>query len=538
MVMPLLWERVHGVSQFFALVPALDDETYNQISTQNLDGIDFSRFDLYAPWTKNLEIFKNNELSISKRQSDILHYHSARRILFPNLVSITCTHPHGHADSLWILPFLTPSLTSLEFIIVNPLQIPYTSTPESSIVLHLLAETCPKLQTLGIFPVSGRTISSDEYAIEYVPRNSRASVEARLEHLDPFLASIHPLVSLTCSEQILDHACFKTISTWPSLEYLEITLDPADEYSLPELTDTAFPSLKHLGLYWFSPDVFDMFWSVPSLVSKLVSVKLLNGDFCSAKEFLSNILVPILSALRAGSPHLQNLWLRAVIADGMSARYEVPVSVLSDLKGLPLETLHMEGMIFAGRDFSHDDDDENGELEYETGSVPIAQRLTTMFPNLRELAFPNQRMSFADLQTFHSRMPKLGSLRFDFDLGSVSPNLGVDLSTVVRYRHSRFSTLEADFLGDELAGRPIADIASLRYNQIVPLVQYLFSLWPNVQITTRSDEDWPERRSIQKKMIALINEHLAALSSCNRDVSIKYEEIQILNEDSWNQCLK
>ncbi|KAG8685956.1 hypothetical protein FRC08_012828 [Ceratobasidium sp. 394] len=281
-----------------------------------------------------------------------------------------------------------------------------------------------------------------------------------------------------------------------------------------------------------------MFWSVPSLVSKLVSVKLFNGDFCSAEEFLSNILVPILSTLRAGSPRLQNLWLRAVIADGMSARYWVPLSVLSDLKGLPLETLHMEGMIFAGRDFSHDGDDENGELEYEAGSVPIAQRLTTMFPSLRELALPNQRMSFGDLQTFHSRMPKLESLRFDFDLGSVSPNLGVDLSTVVRYRHSRFSTLEADFLGDELAGRPITDIASLRYNQIVPLVQYLFSLWPNVQITARSDEDWPERRSIQKKMIALTNDHLAALSLCNRDASIKYEEIQILNEDSWKQCLK
>ncbi|KAG9075426.1 hypothetical protein FS749_012908 [Ceratobasidium sp. UAMH 11750] len=472
MVMPLLWERVHGVSQFFALVSALDDETHTQISTQNLDGIDFSRFDLYAPWTKNLEIFKNDELSISKRQSDILRYHSARRILFPNLVSITCTHPHSNADSLWILPFLTPSLTSLEFIIVNPLQIPYISVPESSIVLHLLAETCPKLQTLGIFPAWDRTISSDEYALEYVPSNSRASVKARLEHIGPFFASIHPLVSLTCSEPILNHACFETISTWPSLEYFEITLYLADEYPLPKLAGTAFPSLKHLGLYWFSPGVFDMFWSAPSLVSKLVSVKLiLNDDSYSLEEF-SDILVPILSTLRAGSPRLQNLWLRAVRFDGTGARYAVPVSVLSDLEVLPLETLHMEGVIFAGRDFSHHDDDENGELEYETGFVPIVQRLTTMFPSLRELAFRNQRMSFADLQTFHSRMPKLESLRFDFDLGSVSPNLKVDISTVVRYRHSRFSTLEADFLGgDDSAGRPIADIASLRYNHIVLLVQ-------------------------------------------------------------------
>ncbi|KAG9081658.1 hypothetical protein FRC06_005462 [Ceratobasidium sp. 370] len=134
-------------------------------------------------------------------------------------------------------------------------------------------------------------------------------------------------------------------------------------------------------------------------------------------------------------------------------------------------------------------------------------------------------------------MPNLESLRFDFDLESVSPNLKVDLNTAARYRRSQFSTLEADFFGvDEWA--MVAGVALLRYDQVVLLVQYLFLLWPNVQIIARKDEDRPTGHSTQKKMVALINDHLAALSFCNRDASIKYEEIQILNEGSWKQCLK
>ncbi|KAG8732252.1 hypothetical protein FRC10_001052, partial [Ceratobasidium sp. 414] len=528
--MPSLWERVDGVSQLFVLLPALNNVNNNQmgtgvgtigVPTQNLDQIDFSRFDVYAPWTKHLEVCKSGEFSLGKHQSNILCYHSARRVLLPNLASITSTNLSGDADNLWVLPFLTPSLISLEFIIANPLQTPNISIPESSVVLHVLAEKCPKLQTLGIFPEWDRATSSDSYALEYVSSNNRASVGAQLERLGPYFAGICPLVSLACSEEILDPACFETISAWPLLEHLEINLDPMkDEYSLPKLAGTAFPSLKHLALGWFSSDVFDMFWSAPALVSKLVSVRLLpDGDFCSAEENFSNTLVPILSTLTASSPRLQKLSLRAVGSDAIAARYEIPMSALSDLKGLPLQALYMEGIIFAKREVGDDDYDEDEDEELEYGTVDVAQCLATMFPTLRELAFPDQGMSFADLLTFSSQMPNLESLRFNFGLGSVPSNLKVDLNTVLRYRRSRFSTFEVNFFGvDERA--LLAGIAPLQYGQVLSLVQYLFSLWPNVQIIARADEDRPKEYSMQKRMIELINDHLAALSFCNRDVSI------------------
>ncbi|KAG8678200.1 hypothetical protein FRC08_017981 [Ceratobasidium sp. 394] len=136
-------------------------------------------------------------------------------------------------------------------------------------------------------------------------------------------------------------------------------------------------------------------------------------------------------------------------------------------------------------------------------------------------------MPFVELRTFHSRMPNLEILRFDFDLRSISPNLTVDLNTVVHYRRSQFSTLEANFFGLGTGGVRRAGIAGLPYNQVALLVRYLFSLWPNVQITARADEDQPGAYSTQKNTIALINEHLAALSLCNRDASIKYEDIRI-----------
>ncbi|KAG9087611.1 hypothetical protein FS749_002804 [Ceratobasidium sp. UAMH 11750] len=58
MVMPLLWGRVDGVSQLLALLPALNgmDEAKNGQMPEKTLTNDFSRFDIYAPWVKHLEI--------------------------------------------------------------------------------------------------------------------------------------------------------------------------------------------------------------------------------------------------------------------------------------------------------------------------------------------------------------------------------------------------------------------------------------------------------------------------------------------------
>jgi hypothetical protein len=68
----------------------------------------------------------------------------------------------------------------------------------------------------------------------------------------------------------------------------------------------------------------------------------------------------------------------------------------------------------------------------------------------------------------------------------------------------------------------------------LPIMIYLFSLWPKVQIsveaepeTDTSEEEFEE----DIRAIALTNEYLARLSCCNRDPTIKYEDMNVLRED-------
>ncbi|KAG9082119.1 hypothetical protein FRC06_005216 [Ceratobasidium sp. 370] len=604
-VMPLLWERVEGVSRLFKLLPALSDaresKTACRASVTTLTETDFSRFNDYALWIKHLEVCEDRKSpSIGSPLGTLCRY-SATRTLLPNVTTITSTNTNGVADVSWVLPFLSPSLLRLEFISVSEINNPTLAMTQSSVLLHALSEKCPKLQTLAILPESKKTKQiSDQHALEYVSSDNKAKVGDRLRHgLAPFIYSLPPLVSFTCSDKILDHACFKTISNWPRLESLTINLDPyGGKYTLPDLPDAAFPSLKHLALYWLpNRKTFSKFWDLPVLVSKLTSVKLFpSGDLCREKEEFTRILLPILSTLAERSPHLQDLWFWAIDSDEMRALYSISISTLDVLKKLPLRTLYLEGVDLTepvvskadtgdkdkteegkgednsvtkggdeGQDTGHDenddgdgggegdddgedegddeedddeDEDEGDEGNNESGGrcTDAAERLATMFPGLKELGLPNHGLSFVDLQTFHSKLPQLEALRFDFSLTSLS-DLRVDLGSVARNRHSPFHTLEANFFGlDEWT--QICDISSWKYDEALLFAQYLFSLWPDAQIAAQLDPAGLEESPTQEKMIELINEYLLSLSYCNRDPSTKYEDIKILNEESWKACSK
>jgi hypothetical protein len=73
--------------------------------------------------------------------------------------------------------------------------------------------------------------------------------------------------------------------------------------------------------------------------------------------------------------------------------------------------------------------------------------------------------------------------------------------------------------------------------------RYLFSLWPGVQILAQageSEEDWsPQEETDYKnveRVIELINRHLVALERCNRVEGMKYDAVDVINEESWGEC--
>ncbi|KAG8701338.1 hypothetical protein FRC08_004134 [Ceratobasidium sp. 394] len=307
------------------------------------------------------------------------------------------------------------------------------------------------------------------------------------------------------------------------------------DYTLPELDDNSFPALTHLGLFWIHDmDTFQRIWDSPALTKKLTSLKLIpTPEFCFYTNIeFSDTLVQIFSVLAERSPSLQALWLRALHPDTSDPFYEASLPAFAALQILPLQSLYVDGIHFEEYWFFHQphafDDESVAKRE------AFIKHFATAFPALRELGFPLHTVPWTDCPLFHSHMPQLESLRFNFNLGTLKGKK-VDLNNVPRCRCSPFRTLEANFLGISEGGFE-ADIRGFRYGDATRLVNYLFSIWPNVQIAAQPDGEDFEDYTPHYRRIALINNHLAALSLCNRDASIKYGDIKILNKESWARC--
>ncbi|KAG9075280.1 hypothetical protein FS749_013070 [Ceratobasidium sp. UAMH 11750] len=309
-------------------------------------------------------------------------------------------------------------------------------------------------------------------------------------------------------------------------------MDPLTrDYKLPELHTNAFPSLKHFGLYQIpDPAVFQMVWGSSALVKDLTSVKLLAAPkfFSYSNTKFSDALAEFLAVLAEQSPSLRGLWVRVQDPKLDRPSYDVPLITLASLQKLPLQKLYIEGINFSDYPYDEDDTEDN---EFVGPRFDFVKYFSTSFPALKELGFPNHRAALTDSRMFCALLPRLESLRFDFDLDFAQWEPNFDLNEIPRHRNSPFRIFEANFLGiceneEEDNG---LDITDLDYDDGVGLAHYLFSLWPNVRLAPQLEEDESKDHASHEKMIVSINNYLAELSCCNRDASIKYEDIKALD---------
>ncbi|KAG8695026.1 hypothetical protein FRC08_008113 [Ceratobasidium sp. 394] len=135
-------------------------------------------------------------------------------------------------------------------------------------------------------------------------------------------------------------------------------------------------------------------------------------------------------------------------------------------------------------------------------------------------------------------MPKLESLCLGLEDKPPSPDLNVNLDDIERYRHSPFHTLEVAFR-KPYGCMGVNKIKSYTYHQVILLIRYLFVLWPNIRVVeTKDPGTFLTNDGTPITMMALINDHLAMLSCCNRDPTLSYERVKIFNEESWNESLR
>ncbi|KAG8723126.1 hypothetical protein FRC09_004638 [Ceratobasidium sp. 395] len=509
MLMPSLWERVEGLARLFALSPYLDlmsgkNHTFYTTSEieqfvaseRPLDDKDLVRFDVYSPWIKHLEVCKHGSAPEYDGALALLYVYSQRRAILPNITFISLTvQLYSRANPISVIPFLSSSLLGLEFSLTDSLYHSNIPMAESAILLSLVSARCPQLKTLGFTPPDvnyyPQSYRSETSLLRTLTQIIDQSLEEKLGHyLGYFITPLQPLVRFTSSVNILDISTFGLVSTWPCLESFEILFD-GELLELPSFSDTAFPALTHLGLHQV-PDwtTLEDVWDNPAIVSKLTSVKLDVAESCS--DFESDPVDEIIlafSILGTRSPHTQNLWLHVENPDDYS--YVMSTSDLDQLGSLPLHSLHLGGISF-------------------TRLEDVPRYIATTFPGIKELGLPNHLITLDELQVFRSELPLLEVLRIKFKLKTISPNFEVDLNDVPRHRNIPLHTLEANFIGSREEETRL-DIFSMEYSKAKALSRYL-------------------------KLMALINDHLARLSYCNRDPLIQYQSIHALNEDSWEDC--
>ncbi|QRV75583.1 hypothetical protein RhiJN_03598 [Ceratobasidium sp. AG-Ba] len=485
----------------------------------------------------------------------------------PKIVKLIDSHLNSNEIVLFALSnrrvFLTVMLALWEYVNVSRLfkllpSIEHTETKEKATSKQLTENDLPRFNV---------------YTLWIKRLNARENLKPGRESFASFcryFPSRVPLPNLTTfkwSLRELDPVCFTIVSRWPSLKSLELSLDPyRSNITLPDLPDSAFPSLTHLSIEWI-PDsgTFRKFWAVPALVGKLTSVNLMpSGDKCREEARSSRVLLPVLQAVAEKSPKVEHFRLRAIDPDACRAWYNLPISGLEALQKLPLRTLWIEAVELSepppdtddgkeegmatkrkdkaqqqGGDDEEDEEDQDEDDDEDDDCLPrclnIGERLSTMFPDIVELGFPRHTTPLPEIETFHSRLPRLETLRFDFDLRDVS-KLKFDLSSVPRQRKAAPFTVEANFLGlDESI--QIDGISGFKHTDAIRFAQYLFSLRPNVRIVElpadeEDGDDWP----VREKMVALVNEYLKCLARRNLNPATKYEDIDVWTEKSWRAC--
>ncbi|QRV75589.1 hypothetical protein RhiJN_03604 [Ceratobasidium sp. AG-Ba] len=232
-----------------------------------------------------------------------------------------------------------------------------------------------------------------------------------------------------------------------------------------------------------------------------------------------------MSTLTEKSPRLENVWLSMLHPDYGLPNFDVPVSALDVFRSLPLRSLYVGGVVIEElRSFDRYRPD---------GDSNLVKYFATAFPNLEELDFSLHPMSLLILPEFYLKLPHLKSLCFNFDL--FDRPVGPNLESIPRHRKSPFFKLEANFFGlSDEGGEP--GIRRLDCLDAISFSNYLFSIWPNIHINPQVIGMDNGNRMVHRNMVELINKHLDALSLCNFNPLLKYEEVRVLNEESWAEC--
>ncbi|CAE6507197.1 unnamed protein product [Rhizoctonia solani] len=314
---------------------------------------DLGRFNLYAPWVQELEIFDECSQEIENVDPFLTLFDG--RPLLPNLRQLTT---YTGADIVsdkrlmgFINMFFSSSLREIRTRLHekgHPTNI-YTSS--ISTLFKRIKETCPQIRALEFYPTN--------------PYGSSEPVTLNNQCRD-ILQSFSNLRSFSSTTYILEPAVFRVLGGLPHLESLSIRGSHMEEPVLDEQLSVPadwFEELIDLQLYDIHPQDIKILWGQTSIAKKLGSV-LIQTDPTTAPDPSdepmdgNNWIESFLGALPRLSPHLHDLTFYVGDEDG--TQFRISPDVRNGLRELKLEKFELKlkmmyGVVADSEDEIYDD---------------------------------------------------------------------------------------------------------------------------------------------------------------------------------------
>lgn len=411
----VIWEKVEGVHILLSLLPGVHctdhegDPKAKTIVSAYLDAYlhlassgyktisaiptDLTRFNTYAPFVKFLEIYGKDIEKYWIPNWRGFAASARNETLLPNLKTLTLatTSDCSTSQLMWIRAFLSPSLIRIQ-VKFFPTHAPLISYCAASAVLRYIAETCPDVRLLAIFPDSR---PSEESSLE--SHDERAMIDFWDSSLAPHLKRLRSLSQLVGTTELLSPDNLIHLASMQNLSRL--TLYPTTTpFEVVEPTSigptTGFTALKRFSLFTVTPTLIEKIWRL-RIFNSLTSLELSSVTFPPNTEDgqLHASAITMLSHVAKSSPHLSKITIKFDPPKTGKPYYDLgTISVLDPLKALQLKEMYLQGA--------------------SLGVLPLQRPPQTIEYYLRHLVkleLPKKLCSFVQLYEF-ARLPNLDHL--------------------------------------------------------------------------------------------------------------------------------
>ncbi|KAF8604317.1 hypothetical protein BDV93DRAFT_555590 [Ceratobasidium sp. AG-I] len=263
-----IWANLDGVHILTdLLVEGTEKTNSNKVKLDPV--VDFSRFDVYAPWVRYLRVYGRTSKYLRGEYRRRCAQRSQQSSLFPKLESITMHTSDLHHDSdalVWVDILAAPTLAELRVVPIEKVGatafVSFTATTKLS---QALSESGPNIKRLEFYPSSAVNNSDDDEISDMLWKSL----------LGKSFESFVGLREITSSVLLIDRGGLAILGALPCLEKLLLKgCDecPQDlELSIP---DSSFPALTHMSLLEIDADSLLALMSTSSFVQRLTSISL------------------------------------------------------------------------------------------------------------------------------------------------------------------------------------------------------------------------------------------------------------------------